>query len=183
MVDCSLGVSMAVCWPGVSHGHLAGLGLLGDGDGDGQHAVLVAGVHLGGVEAVAEEQLAAEGAVDALIGDDVVALDGTPGALGADGEDVALVFEVDGGGIDAGQIEVSDERVAVPVGVHREAGPLELVAGLLQGAVDLTEGIEPKQHRHGSYLLSQVGLSLVGPGRPGLSSLAGRRRRVVRTSW
>ena len=121
-------------------------------------------MHLGGVEAVAEEQLAAERAVDALTGDDVVAVDRTPGPLGADGEHVALVLQVDRGGIDAGQIEVSDERVAVPVGVHREARPLELVAGLLQGAVDLTEGIEPKQHRHGSYLLSQVGLSLLGTG-------------------
>ena len=39
---------------------LAGLGLLGDGDGQGEHAIFVGGAQVVSVEALSEEQLAAE---------------------------------------------------------------------------------------------------------------------------
>src|SRR5688572_1685524 len=45
---------------GVSDLDLAGLGLLGHGDGQGEHPILVGGAEVVTVETLAEEQLAAE---------------------------------------------------------------------------------------------------------------------------
>src|SRR3712207_6230767 len=87
-------------------------------------AVLVGGLQLVGVEGVAEEQLPAEGAhrpfgdhgLDALL---LLAL-----PLRLDGQHVALHGQVDRLGVDAGEVEVDVEPVAVAfrIDVH-DRGP------------------------------------------------------------
>jgi hypothetical protein len=59
---------------------LAGLGLLGDGDGQGEHPVLVGGADVVTVEAFPEEQLAAEVAVGPFGDLDLVILRSHPTA-------------------------------------------------------------------------------------------------------
>ena len=69
--------------------------------------------------------------------------------LGGDREDVAVHRDVDRVGVDAGQVEVHDELVAAPVGVHRERPRLAarlLGRDLLPDAVEVAEGIEAHQH-------------------------------------
>jgi integrase/recombinase XerD len=126
-----------------------GLGAVGDGDGDREDTVLIGGVDLVGVEAVAEEQLAREGALSAFAGDDLVAFDGLPVPFRADRHRVALDGDVDRGGVDAGQVEVDDEAVAVPVGVHRNARLTGLAPGLVEDTIELAQGIETHEHGHG----------------------------------
>src|SRR3954462_14220692 len=53
---------------------LAGLGLLGDGDGEREDTVVVTGLDVVGVEALAEEQLSGEPTVGPFRHDDVLAL-------------------------------------------------------------------------------------------------------------
>jgi hypothetical protein len=65
--------------------------LLGDGEAHGEDAIGVVGVDLGGVEAVAEEQLAAETSLGAFGSDDVDTVLALPGALGAPREQVGFV--------------------------------------------------------------------------------------------
>jgi hypothetical protein len=74
------------------------------------------------VEALAQEQLATERALGAFRGDDLQVLIRLPRALGGQGQDVLLHGQVDRRGIDAGQIEVDDELVALAVRVHRHGG-------------------------------------------------------------
>ena len=63
---------------GVGDLDLAGLGLLGDGDGQGEHTVLVAGAEVVTVEALAEEQLAAELTLGSFGDLDLIALGSGP---------------------------------------------------------------------------------------------------------
>jgi hypothetical protein len=95
-------------------------------------------VHLGGVEAAAEEHLAAEGAVDPPVGDDVIALDGPPGALGADREDLAPVWYAESCTADAHRFGVASCRlgVAVPVAGRARLGVLVQRQGLAAGEVN-----------------------------------------------
>src|SRR4051812_14690205 len=102
--------------------HLARLGLLGDRDDDGQHAVLVTGLHTLGVEALAEKQLPAEVALRSLRRHHLLVLARLPLALGAHREHVLLDRQVDRRRIDAGKIEVDDELIALAVRVHRHRG-------------------------------------------------------------
>jgi hypothetical protein len=76
--------------------------LLGDGEAHGEDAIGVVGVDLGGVEAVAEEQLAAETSLGAFGSDDVDTVLALPGALGAHREHVAFDGEVDRGRVYSG---------------------------------------------------------------------------------
>ncbi len=63
---------------GVGDLDLAGLGLLGDGDGQGQHTILVGGAEVVTVEALAEEQLAAELTLGPFGDLDLIALGADP---------------------------------------------------------------------------------------------------------
>jgi hypothetical protein len=107
---------------------------------------VVAGAHPVGVEALAEEELTGEAAVRALGGDDPVVLGGLPAPLRRHAEDVLLHRHLDGGRLHAWQVEVHDVLVAVVVGVHRH-GRRGRRGQVLREAVQLTEGIEPHQHR------------------------------------
>ena len=84
---------------------LAGLGLLGDGDGEREHAVFVGGADVVTVQALAEEQLAAELALGPFRDLDLIALGADPGARRPHGEEILLHGQLDEAGIDAGQVE------------------------------------------------------------------------------
>ena len=142
----------------------AGLRTIRDGDGDGEHAVFVGGVDLLGVEAVTEKELAAEGALAAFARYDLVTLDGRPVPLGGDRHGVAFDGEVDRRRVDAGEVEMDHEAVAVAVGVHRDAGLAGLAPRLVEDTVELAQRVESHEHGH-CYL--QV--RRARPGRPGFS--------------
>ena len=74
---------------------LAWFGPLGDGDPHGEHPGLVAGLDAVGVEGVTEEQLARKHALGSLLDLDLDVFADAVGALGVDGQDVALHVEVD----------------------------------------------------------------------------------------
>src|SRR5436190_8485178 len=65
---------------------LAGLGLLSDRDGEGKHTVLVVGSDVIAVQALAEEQLPAELAVESLGDLDLITLGPDPGPCRPHGE-------------------------------------------------------------------------------------------------
>src|SRR3954449_2360537 len=75
--------------------HLARLGLLRDGDRQGQYPVVVGGAQVVGVEGVAEEQLSAEDAVGPFVDDPLRAVCQRRLAFGVHGEDVLLDGQVD----------------------------------------------------------------------------------------
>ena len=126
----------------------SGLRAIRDGDGDGEHSVFVGGVDLVGVEAVAEKELAAEGALSPFARDDLVAFDGLPVPLGGDRHGVAFDSEVDRRRVDARQVEVDHEAVAVAVGVHRDAGLAGLAPRLVEDTVELAQRVESHEHGH-----------------------------------
>ena len=99
---------------------LAGLRLLGDGDGEGQDAVVVGGHDLVAVQALAEEQLPAEVSLGSLRHEDLIVLGPDPRPSRPNSEDVLLDGHLDEPGIDAGQVELDLELVAPTVGVNRD---------------------------------------------------------------
>jgi hypothetical protein len=97
--------------------HPLGLGRFGHRHRYGENAVVVGGVNVIGVQAVAKEQLAAERPVWSL-GDDpllTLCLRGLP--LGVHRQDVLLDRQIDRRGIDTRQVEPNDEPLAVAVRV------------------------------------------------------------------
>ena len=98
----------------------AGLGLLGDGDGQGEHTVFVGGADVVTVEAFPEEQLAAEVALGPLGDLDLVALRPHPAARRPHGEEILLHGQLDEAAIHPGKVEVDRELVAPTVGVDRD---------------------------------------------------------------
>src|SRR4051794_8379013 len=123
-------------------GHLPRLRCLGNRDAHGEHALVVVGLDVAGVEGLAEEQLAAERASGPLGYDHLVALPGLPGSLGLYGEHVLLDLEVDAVGLDPGQVEVDVEAVAPPVGIDRhDAGAPVALRETVELAVELAERI------------------------------------------
>src|SRR5579863_5409662 len=98
---------------GVAAGDLdvAGLGRLVHRDGQGEHAGRVVGGDVVGVQSLAEEDLPGEGAVGPFRHDHLGAVGPHRGALGADGEHVLLDRQVDGAGVDAGQVQADVEVV------------------------------------------------------------------------
>ena len=81
---------------------LAGLGLFGDGDGQGEHTIFVGGAEVVTVEALSEEQLAAELALGPFGDLDLIALSADPAPRRPHGEEILLHGQVDEAGIDAG---------------------------------------------------------------------------------
>src|SRR3954447_2735887 len=130
---------------------LARLGLLGDRDGQGEHPGLVVRLEPVGVERLTEHHLAGHRTLRSLLGQDLLALGGSPGPLGADGEDVAFDGDVDRVGGHARQIEAELHLLVVPHCVHRHplhAPGLRAAAEELVGhAVELTEGVVTIEHR------------------------------------
>jgi len=129
--------------------HAAWLGRLGDRDREREHAVLAAGLHILGVERVPEEELARVRAVRTLGDDHLVALLRLKAALGPDGQDVLLDGQLDRRGLDAREVELDDELLAAPVGVHRERPRRPRRGGreLLGEPVELAIGVKTHQHR------------------------------------
>src|SRR4051812_15791162 len=107
---------------GGAHGNAAGPGLLGDGDRDAEHALVALGLDVLAVEGVAQEHLAGQLALGPLRSDDTDALAPAPRALRRPGAPVLLDREVDGGGVDAGDVELEYELFTLAVGVHRHGG-------------------------------------------------------------
>jgi hypothetical protein len=82
-------------------------------------------------------------------------------ARGRDVQDVLLDGQVDRGGVHARQVELDDELVAVPIGVHRGPAPRGLPKDLLCDLVQLAERVEAHQH---GLLLSLVAVGCVPDG-------------------
>src|SRR5579859_3999238 len=93
-------------------GDLAWLGLLGDRDLQGEHSRVVAGSDVFGIEVVAEHQLPAEDPTRSLRRDQL-RVAGTRGAFGLHGDHVAFNVQIDRIRVDAGQVELDVERVAL----------------------------------------------------------------------
>src|SRR5581483_1809626 len=67
--------------------------------------------------------------------------------------------QVDARGVDTRQIEMNDQRVALPVRVHRHRRGAHQAPRLLGEAVELTERIEP--HQHANDLLVACGVEVL----------------------
>src|SRR5919198_1522410 len=113
---------------------------LSDGPrGPERSAVGVAGRDVIGVEALPEEQLAAEAALGPLARHHLIALLGLPAPLGAHREDVLLDREIDGVGVDPGEVELHHELLPVAVGVHGHDRPAKSPPPVLGDTVEPTE--------------------------------------------
>ncbi len=97
----------------------AGLGLLRDRQAQREHIVGVAGVAALGVEALAQEQLAAEGPLRTLTDEQLHTIEDSAVTLGVDRQHVLLDDEVDRARVDTGEVELDDELVAMAVRVDR----------------------------------------------------------------
>jgi hypothetical protein len=138
--------------------HAARLGRLGDRDRERQHAVLIVGLHVLGVQRVAEEELATVGPVRALGHEHLIALSRLEAPLGPHAQDVLLDGQIDRRGLDAREVELDDELVAAAVGVHREP-PRDARRGgreLLGEPVELAKWIEADEHV-GSFVVWRMG--------------------------
>src|SRR6516162_11565406 len=102
---------------------LAGLGCLQQRQADGQHAVGEVGLDLVEVDLVAKGETAGEGAGNPLAGDQLLVLTSHLGTLRAHREHAAVHRDVDGLGVDAGQVEAELDLVLAPDHVHRHSRP------------------------------------------------------------
>src|SRR5512132_1884968 len=100
------------------------LGLRGNRYLDCEHALFVAGLEPLGVKMLAEEHLALERAHGPLLGDDLVAFFPVVQPLGGHAQHVLLDGEVDRVRVDAGEIEMEEDHVPPPVGIHRDRSNL-----------------------------------------------------------
>jgi hypothetical protein len=96
--------------------------------------------------------LAAERALGTLDDDDLVAFGSGPGPFAGDGECVLFDGQVDGVGVEAGDIEVHQERVPAAVRVHRHLPGSGRLGELCGHPVELTERIKSHQHLAASLL-------------------------------
>src|SRR4029079_10238177 len=87
--------------------------------------------------------------------EDLVALDPLVGPRGADVEHVALDGHVDRVRVHARKVEGDDDGIATADGVHRHRGA-RTAPGRVGGPVELTEGIEAKQHVRASWAVWSV---------------------------
>src|SRR5579859_3615202 len=116
-----------------------------DSHPDGEHALVVVGFDAVGVEVFAEEQLAAEGALGSFSDDDFLAVVVLPSPPGADGQEVALDGHLEGAGVDARQVEVDDQLIAVAVGVHGYGRNCALSGAMPAEPIELRVGLESHQ--------------------------------------
>jgi hypothetical protein len=140
--------------------HASRLGDLGDRDRERQHTMLAVGPHVLRIECVAEEHLARVGPLRPLGDDHLVALSRLKAPLGPHGQNVLLDGQLDRAGLDAREVELDDEPVAAPVGVHREPPRRARRSGreLLSEPVELAIGVIA--HKHGGRL---SGVAAGGP--------------------
>jgi hypothetical protein len=122
---------------------LAGLGLLGDRDGQREHTVAIFGLDVVDIQAVTEHELPAVGAGGAF-GDKVTRVLGVlAGPLGAHRQRVVLRRNIQRVRVDAGKVEPADELVAGAQAVHRHqrrcAGGAEHLGG---EPVEIAEWVE-----------------------------------------
>src|SRR2546423_2426494 len=125
---------------------LVWFGLLGDGDGDGEHPVRVSGDNVFAVEALTKEQLTPELTFGPLRDVDLIVVGPDPGAEGVHGEDVFLDGQFDGTRIGAGDVEEELELVAPTIRIHGDLAGPAIAQQLLGQPVDLTERFESHQH-------------------------------------
>ena len=129
---------------------LARLGLLGDRDLQGQHAGVVAGLDVFGVQVVSEDQLPAEHP-PRTFGCDELRVGCPWRALGLHRDHVAFHVDVDRVRADPRQVELDVEGVALTPGVHRHGrGAGHRPGGaehLLGQSVKVTERVGAHQHR------------------------------------
>jgi hypothetical protein len=99
---------------------LAGVGLLSDRDGEGEHTDVVVGGDVVALQALPQEQLAGEVTMGPLRHLDLIALGLDPGSRRSHGEDTLLDRHLDEPGIHTGQVEMNLQLVATTVGVDRD---------------------------------------------------------------
>jgi hypothetical protein len=149
------------------------LGLRGNRYLDCEHALFVAGLEPLGVKVLAEEHLALERAHGPLLGDDLVAFFPVVQPLGGHTEHVLLDGEVDRVRVDAGEIEMQEDHVPPPVGIHRDRSNLNGSSESLLGeAVQIPERIEAHDHWVVTPLGAKVALQLSAGGLPLFNSRA-----------
>ena len=103
---------------------LVRFGLLGHGDSDREHAVVVDGGDVVQVQALAEEQLPAELAVGPLLHLYFISLVPERRARRLHAQEVVLDGQLDRAGVGAGQVELDLQLVASTVGIDwRPGGP------------------------------------------------------------
>ena len=98
---------------------LAGLGPFTDRDQQGKHAVLIGCRDRLSVDAVAKGELAIVAASAAFLGDPLGSLVHGLGALGTNGQQIAIQVDVDRSGIHAREVGVEQVPVSIPDEVHR----------------------------------------------------------------
>jgi hypothetical protein len=142
-----------------------GLGLRGNRYLDSKHALFVAGLEPFGIKVLPEEHLALERAHGALLGDDLVAFFSGVQSLGGHAEHVLLDGKIDRVRVDAGKIEVEEDRVPPSVGIHRDRANLnDSSERLLREAVEIAERVEAHDHWVVTSLGADVGPTLSGGG-------------------
>src|SRR5689334_23297352 len=131
---------------------LAGLSGRQQRQADGQHAIGEVGLDLVEVDLVAKGEAPGEGAGNPFAGNQLLVLTSLLGTLRAHREHAAVHRDVDGLGVDAGQVEAEQDLVLAPDNVHRHGrphpgGPVGRAEGAPGAAVELHEGVERcKQH-------------------------------------
>ena len=98
------------------------------------------------VQALSEEQLAAEFPLGPLGHLDLVALEWSPGARRPDRQDILLNGQLDRRCIDARHVEMDLELVASAVGIDRDLSSSACGQQLLGDPVELAERFESHQH-------------------------------------
>jgi hypothetical protein len=122
----------------------ARLGGLEHRHADGEHAVVVAGLEVVGVQSLTEEDLAAEHALRPLADDQLLRRRAVEGPARGDARHVLLDRQLHRGGVHAGKVEVDVQVVALPIGVHRHrARRADLVEQRGGHAIELAERVEP----------------------------------------
>ena len=108
--------------------------------------MVVSGLDVVRVEALAEEELAGERSGRSLVDEDLIILIELPLALGRDRERVLLDCHLDRVRIDTGKVDVQIEPIALPVAVRRHVVGATAAPDLTGQTVDVCEGIESHEH-------------------------------------
>jgi hypothetical protein len=89
-------------------------------------------------------------------GEDLVVFLAVPLAVSRDRQHVSFDGEVDGVGIHAGEVQIEDHLVAVPMGVHGDGGGRSTpdMVELLGEAVVVAELVETYKHRISPLVVS-----------------------------
>lgn len=134
---------------------LAGLCLLADRDDDTEHAVVVAGAYVLGIDALPETELPQVGTGRPLLNEPLRSFLSCSGSLRPDGQQLAVHVYVDRARVDSWEVRVENVVIAIPVQVDRhEARARAELEQAPRQAVQLAERIERHSHDENSPFLN-----------------------------